>query len=93
MGPGEGCCCSVAKSCLTLCDSRDCTGQASLSSTISRNLLKLMSTESVMPSNPLIPCCPFSFFPQSLPASGSFPMCWLFASRGLAKELELQFFQ
>ena len=32
--------------------------QASLSSTNSRNLLKLMSIESVMPSNHLILCCP-----------------------------------
>ena len=34
-----------------------------------------------MPSNHLIFCCPFSC-PQSFPASGSFPMCWLFASGG-----------
>ena len=31
--------------------------QASLSFTISQNLLKLMSIESVMPSNHLILCC------------------------------------
>ena len=47
--------------------------QASLSFTISQSLLKLMSIESMMPSNHLILCCPFSC-PQSLPASGSFPM-------------------
>ena len=34
------------------------THQASLSFTISQSLLKLMSTESVMPSNHLILCCP-----------------------------------
>ena len=34
--------------------------QASLSFTISWHLLKLMSIESVMPSNHLILCCPFS---------------------------------
>ena len=39
----------------------------------SPGLLKLMSTESVMLSNHLILCCPFSC-PQSFPASGSFPM-------------------
>ena len=33
-----------------------------------------MSIESVMPSSHLILCCPFSSCPQSLPASGSFPM-------------------
>ena len=41
--------------------------QASLSFTISWNLLKLMSIESVMPSNYLILCCPLllpSIFPS-----------------------------
>ena len=41
--------------------------QASLSFTISRSLLKLMSIESVMPSNHLILCCPLllpSIFPS-----------------------------
>ena len=56
--------------------------QASLSSTISQSLLKLTSIESVMLSNHLILCRPFSFFLQSFPASGSFPMCQLFASGG-----------
>ena len=50
--------------------------QASLSFTVSRSLLKLMSIESVMPSSHLNP---FSCF-QSLPASGSFLMSQLFAS-------------
>ena len=48
--------------------------QSSLSYTISRSLLKLMSFESMRPSNHLILCCPFSSCPQSFPASGSFPM-------------------
>ena len=39
--------------------------QASLSITNSRSLLKLMSIESVMPSNHLILCCPF-FLPPSI---------------------------
>ena len=55
--------------------------QASLSFTIPQSLLKLMSIESVMPSNHLILCPPFSC-PQSSLASGSFPMSWLFASGG-----------
>ena len=50
--------------------------QASLSITNYRSLLKLMSIESVMPSSHLILC------PQSLPASGSFPMSQLFTSGG-----------
>ena len=32
-----------------------------------------MSTESMMPSNHLILCCPLLLLPQSFPASGSFP--------------------
>ena len=43
--------------------------QASLSITNSQSLLKLMSIESVMPSNHLILCCPFSSHRQSFPAS------------------------
>ena len=43
--------------------------QASLSFAIFQSLLKLMSTESVMPSNHLIFCCPFSSCTWSFPAS------------------------
>ena len=46
--------------------------QASLSITNSRSSLRLMSIESVMPSNHLILVTPFSC-PQSFPASESFP--------------------
>ena len=56
--------------------------QASLSFTTSQSLLKLTSVESVMPSNHLILCCPVFSCPQSFPASGSFPVSWLFASGG-----------
>ena len=52
--------------------------QASLSIINSQSLLKLMPIESVMPSSHLILCRPFSSCPQSLPASGSFPMSQLF---------------
>ena len=45
-----------AQSCLTLCDPMECPRQASLSITSSQNLPKLMSIESVMPSNHLILC-------------------------------------
>ena len=55
---------------------------ASLSFTISQSLLKLMSSESMMPSSHLILCCPLSSFPQSSPASGSFSVSQLFASGG-----------
>ena len=56
--------------------------QASLSITISRSSLKLMSIESVMPSSHLILYRPFSSCPQSLPASESFPMSQLLAWGG-----------
>ena len=48
--------------------------QASLSFTISQSLLKLMSFQSLMPSNHLLlpHIVPFSSCPQSFPASGSF---------------------
>ena len=57
---------SFAQSCLTLCNPMDCSTPASLS-TNSRSLLKLMSIESVMPSNHLILCHPLllpSIFPS-----------------------------
>ena len=56
----------------------DCSRPASPSFTISKSFLKLMSTESVMPSNHLILYC----YPPSFPVSGSFPMSWLFTSGG-----------
>ena len=60
-------CCSVTKSCLTLCDPMDCVCQAPLSFRISWSQLKLMSIESVTPPNHLILCCPLllpSVFPS-----------------------------
>ena len=42
--------------------------QASLSFTISQSLLKLMSMESVMPSNHLILCCPLLLLPLIFPS-------------------------
>ena len=65
-----------------LCDLMDCRTPASLSFTISRCLLKLRSVELVMPSNHLIPCCPFSSCLLSFPASGSFLASQLFTSGG-----------
>ena len=50
--------------------------------TISWSLLKLMSIESVMPSNHLVLHHPLFSSPQSSPAPGSLPMSWLFASGG-----------
>ena len=53
--------------------------QVSLSLTISQ---KLMSTESMMPSNHPILCHPLLLRPQSFPESGSFIMSQFFASGG-----------
>ena len=56
--------------------------QASLSLTISQSLLQLIFIKSVMPSNHLVLCCPFSSCLQSFSASGAFLMSQLFASGG-----------
>ena len=45
------CCCSLAQSCLKLCDPMDCSTSGFPILHYSRSLLKLMSVESVMPSN------------------------------------------
>ena len=63
------CCCSVTQSCpnlWTACPTCPWTTahQASLSFTISQSLLKLTSTESVMPSNHLIFRCPLLLLPS-----------------------------
>ena len=47
-----------AQSCQTLCNPMDCSTLGSLSINNSQSLLKLMSIESVIPSNHLILCCP-----------------------------------
>ena len=56
--------------------------QASLFITNSWSLPKLMSIESVMPSNYSISVIPISYHPQSFPAAVSFQMSQLFASGG-----------
>ena len=56
--------------------------RASLSIINSQSLLKLMSIESVIPSNHLILCRPLLLLPQSFLASGSFQMSQFFASGG-----------
>ena len=69
------CCCSVTKSCRTLCNPGTAALQASLSLTIYWSLLKLKSIESVMPSNHLILCCPLLLLSQSFSASH-----WVFSN-------------
>ena len=76
------CCYSVAKL-LFSCYPHDCSTP---SSPILHCLLEFAQIHIhwvvVIPSNRLILCCPLLSCPQSLPASGSFPMSWLFASGG-----------
>ena len=76
-------CCSVAKSCLTLCNSMNCSTEASLSFTISWSLCK----NSCLLSQWCYPtisssAAPFSSCLQSFPTSASFPMSQFFASGG-----------
>ena len=60
-----GVCCSVALSCWTLFETLwTAAHQAFLSFTISWSLLKLMSIESVMPSNHLLLCHPLLLMPS-----------------------------
>ena len=56
--------------------------QVSLSITNSQSLPKLMSIESMMPSNHFIFCFPILLCLQSFPTSGFFQMSQLFASGG-----------
>ena len=63
------CCCLFPQSCPTYCDSMDYIArQASLSFTISQSLLKLISTDSVMPPNHLILCHPLLLLPSIFPS-------------------------
>ena len=62
------CCCLVTQSCLSLCNPMDCSIQAYLSITNSCSLLKLISIESVMPSNHLILCHPLPILSSIVPS-------------------------
>ena len=63
--------------------------QASLSITSSWSLLKLMSINSVMPSNHLILCCPLLLLPSILPSIRTL-FQWVSSSHQVAKVLEFQ---
>ena len=73
-GEGGGCCISVTKLCLTLCDPMDCStpGRSPLSFTMSYSLLKFMSIGLVMPSNHLILCHPLVLLPSISPSIRAF---------------------
>ena len=70
--------------CIQLCDLRTVAHQTSLSFTISWSLSKLLSIESVMPSNHLILSDPSP--PTNLSQHQSFPVSWLFTSGGQSIE-------
>ena len=57
----------LSLSCLTLCHWMDCSTPGFPVFSISRSLLKLMCTESVIPSNHLILCYPLLLLPSVFP--------------------------
>ena len=63
---------SVTQSCLTLCDPRDCSTPGLPVHHNSQSLLKLMSIESIMPSNHLILCHPLLLPPSIFPSTRIF---------------------
>ena len=73
---------SVAQSCPTLWDHINCSMSASLSVTSSQSLSKLLSIESVIPSNSLILCHPLLLLPSIFPSIRGFQMSQYFASGG-----------
>ena len=85
------CCCSVTKSCPTICNPKDSAHHAPLSSTISWSLLKLMSVESVIPSNHLMLCRPllllFSIFPSIRVYSNELAPCVRWPVQGTLKSV------
>ena len=90
------CCCSVTKLCPTLCHPMDHSVPGFLSFAVFQSFLKLMSEfESVMLSNYLFLCHPFSSFLQSFPSPGSFSVSLFFTSGGqsIGTSVQHQFFQ
>ena len=63
----------VFQSCPTLCYPIECSTPGFPSFTVSGSLLKLMSIESVMPSNHLILCCPLLLLSSVFPSIRVFP--------------------
>ena len=80
--PSSRCCCSVALLCLTLCDPMDCSTPGF---PVFHYLPEFAQTQvhwvddAIQPSHPLLPV---SSYPQSFPATGSFPVSQLFTSGG-----------
>ena len=81
------CCCLITQLFSLFVTPWTTARQASLYFTISRSLLKVMSTESMMPPNISSSVAPFACL-QSLPASRSFP--WVSSFHQVAEALEFQ---
>ena len=96
------CRCSVAQSCLTLCDPMDCSTPGSsvlhllefgqsyvhwVDDVIQPSLVNLMSIELMMSSNHLILCHPLLILPSIFPSMSLFQ--WIRSLHQLAKILEL----
>ena len=64
------CCCSVTQLCPTLCGPIDCSKPDF--PVLHHLMLKLMSIESVMPSNHLILCCPLLLLPSIMSSNRVF---------------------
>ena len=73
---------SVVQSCLTLCNTMNCSTTGLPAHHKLPEFTQTHVNKSVMPSSHLILCHPLLLLPQSLPASGSFPMSQLFAWGG-----------
>ena len=76
------CCCSVSKSCLTLCNPLD---YSTSGFPVHHHLLEFAQTHVYWVGDTILTvsssAAPFSFCLQSFPASGSFPMNWLICIR------------
>ena len=88
----DHCCCSLAKSCLTHSNPM---GQASLATSISQSLLRLMSFESVMLSNHLILCHHLPPLLSTFPSISLFQwvVCFPQVASVLEPQLQHQSFQ
>ena len=67
------CCCSIAQSCPTLCDSMDCSTSGFPVLCHLLELVKLLSIESMMQTNHLVLCCPLFLLPSMFSSSRSLP--------------------
>ena len=81
---------SGTQSCPTLCDPMDCSTPGFPAHHQLRCSLKLMSVESVMPSNRLILCRPLLLPPSIFPSMKVFSKEAVLHSHQVAKVLELQ---